>query len=202
MQYTNADVHVLGNTQPGFAGTPLIEVNGSGAGAGAHGFSVIASDVEVRSLSIFGWSLTGIVVSGDNAVIMGNYIGLRADGTTALGNAASGVGISLGISKVVIGSATSGDRNVISANGSGGIDTANNVNLVIRGNYIGTDATGLLDRGNGRGISFIQTYGSIGGSGPGEGNVISGNSGDGIEVDVAGSGSPGGVTEIRDFKES
>ena len=55
---------------------------------------------------------------------------------------------------------------------------------VIQGNYIGTDAAGAADLGNGS--TGIMVYGSpsntIGGAGAGEGNVISGNGSDGIYI--------------------
>jgi hypothetical protein len=65
---------------------------------------------------------------------------------------------------------------------------------VIRGNYIGTDAAGAADLGNGSTGNMI--YGSpsntIGGAGAGERNVISGNDGEGIYIG-GGSGTFGGT---------
>ncbi len=57
------------------------------------------------------------------------------------------------------------------ANGSAG--------PVLRGNLIGTDATGLLDRGNAIGVSAVPGAqgGAIGGPSPHHRNVISGNTG-------------------------
>ena len=54
---------------------------------------------------------------------------------------------------------------------------------VVQGNYIGTDITGTLARGNiAAGISIGSAPGTIvGGSASGEGNVISGN-GTGIHI--------------------
>jgi hypothetical protein len=54
----------------------------------------------------------------------------------------------------------------------------------VQGNYIGTDASGTLDVGNGTdGIGHnVRSNDIIGGSNPGEGNLISGNDSDGISI--------------------
>ena len=54
---------------------------------------------------------------------------------------------------------------------------------MIRGNWIGVDTNGVLDRGNTvNGILAAAGAAIIGGSGAGEGNLISGNNDDGIEL--------------------
>ena len=63
----------------------------------------------------------------------------------------------------------------------------------VRGNSIGTDPTGLLALGNRVGVLVTNTGNTIGGSGAGEGNLISGNLGDG--VDILGSGATGNTLE-------
>ena len=120
-------------------------------------------------------------------IVTGNYIGVGADGSTALGNGAEGVRLEAGANVNTIGGIVAGARNVISANGTDGIylqDAATDGN-VIQGNYIGTDATGLLDRGNAdRGVQVESGADNtvIGGTAPGAGNVISGNGNDGIVI--------------------
>ena len=60
----------------------------------------------------------------------------------------------------------------------------------VQGNFIGTDPTGNLDLGNGAAGVRIQsgsTNNTVGGSNPGERNIISGNNGDGILISGAGS---------------
>ena len=98
---------------------------------------------------------------------------------------------------VTIGGASAGDRNVISANQSYGILTdATTPDTVIQGNYIGTDATGTLGRGNlVTGVGLFGTDAVLGGSassaGQAPGNVISDNghvSGDGTGVFLSGTG--------------
>ena len=170
-------------TQPGYAGTPLIELNGSAIGGfnGGNGLVIRAGGSTVRGLaignfgSVFGGGGTGIWLNAcDNNVIQANYIGIAADGTTTRPN---GRGIQLtNSSNNVIGGPTSAARNVISGN-STGIEVSGNGNA-IQGNFIGTNATGTAAVRNNVGISIFTMFTGnvIGGTAAGEGNLISGNS--------------------------
>ncbi|NUN97441.1 MAG: right-handed parallel beta-helix repeat-containing protein, partial [Candidatus Omnitrophica bacterium] len=112
-----------------------------------------------------------------NNRIEGNLIGLFADGINARGNGGAGIEI-LDSPNNLIGGAMPGARNVIADNGDGifilgGALSANNV---IQGNYIGTDVSGALDRGNRVNGVFAQAAELVvGGTEPGAGNLISAN---------------------------
>ena len=128
---------------------------------------------------------------GLNNTIQGNYIGLNAAGTTALGNAGAGIGIGGDNATGLIGGTTAGARNVISGNGAPGIVLNVGPNNVIQGNYIGTDAAGTAAIPNaagitcgGAGIGALNVH--IGGTEAGAGNLISGNLGTGISFAIAG----------------
>ncbi len=129
----------------------------------------------------------GIAV--DNAgttgnLIIGNYIGIGADGSTALGNTHNGVHFNTSGANT-LGSTDPNGRNVISSNAIQGVGADNASNVTIIGNYIGTDATGTLARGNaGDGIRISGTASGIriGGTATGAGNLIANNTGDGILV--------------------
>ncbi len=136
-----------------------------------------------------GLSLTG----GSNSnTVSGNYIGLGSDGSTVIGNGSGGVYIENPSSNNTIGGTTSDARNIISGNSDSGVVIAGstaNTN-VVSGNYIGTDSTGAIDKGNATyGIvldnSSSNTVGgttgvTVGGNCTGACNVISGNGADGI----------------------
>jgi CSLREA domain-containing protein len=128
----------------------------------------------------------GFWIEGPSATgnrIIGNYIGVAADGTTALANGESGIYFLGGANNNTVGGLAAAERNVISGNAFDGlaIDSSNNI---IQGNYIGVDATGAVARANGsNGIYIFGGSGNvIGGTAAGAGNVISANGGDGISI--------------------
>jgi hypothetical protein len=139
---------------------------------------------------ISGNGTTGIELGGtpsSGVVIAGNYIGVDVTGTAKLGN--FNQGISIGSPDVTIGGATPGSGNVISNNGGIGIvlgSSGTTHDVVVQGNYIGTDASGTAAMGNGdRGIHVGGPNQTIGGIGPGEANIIAntrknGATGDGV----------------------
>lgn len=115
--------------------------------------------------------------------IKGNYIGIGADGVSIIPNELGGITVDF-VRDLTIGGPIPGDANVFSGNGDGGIQPDGSDNIVIQGNFIGTDYTGTVSLPNQRkGISFVGSSNSIiGGVNPGEGNVIAnaGNSDPGI----------------------
>ena len=125
-----------------------------------------------------------MVEGSSGNVIQGNYIGTNASGTGDLGNTQVGIWLS-NASNNTIGGSVSGARNVISGNAWSGIDvTGSGTGNVIRGNYIGTDQTGSVALQNDAwGIRLASASNLVGGTGPDDGNLISGNGIDGILVD-------------------
>jgi CSLREA domain-containing protein len=178
-------VTIDATTQPGYAGTPLIVISGSG---NAGGPSITGSGTTLRGLAIVNFAGNGLnITGGGDNVLEGNYIGIAANGTTAAGNSASGVRLQ-GSSNNRIGGTTIAQRNVISSNtgkgNGGGIEIDGGSGNIIQGNFIGVDAGGTLDRGNeGRGIALDgSTNNKIGGPEPGAGNLISGNRASGVRL--------------------
>ena len=115
-------------------------------------------------------------------LVQGNYIGVAASGSSALGNGGAGVSVS-NSGPNTIGGATAGSGNVISANTQGIALAAGTGPVTIQGNKIGTNAAGTADLGNATdGIYVGSSYATIGGSTSAAGNVIGGNNGDGIRI--------------------
>ncbi len=74
---------------------------------------------------------------------------------------------------------------VINRFGRHGIRLAGSGNSVIQGNYVGTDVSGSVDLGNlQQGLIIASPNNTIGGTAPGEGNVISGNGWTGISIQL------------------
>jgi titin len=122
-------------------------------------------------------------------LVQGNFIGLDAAGTAALGNGQNGIVVA-GAPATTVGGTVAGARNLISANGHGGIwITAGASETLVQGNFIGTDVTGTLDRGNAfAGVTLSAGPGPgtvIGGNVAGARNVIAGNGQDGVQLSGA-----------------
>ena len=175
-------------TQSGYGGTPLIEINGQ-AVAGTIGLDVgpDAPGSVIRGLSIYGFSSGISLGRPGGSVVEACYLGLDAAGV-AHGNY-NGVWIGGQSDANRIGGSTPAARNVIGGNASTGILIDGGSANVIAGNYIGTDPSGSAARPNGQGVLLRQTSvprltanNIIGGTAPGEGNVISGNTGAGIAL--------------------
>ncbi len=130
----------------------------------------------------------GIKVIGefaDENVIQGNYIGLNASGTDAIGNRLSGIFIPGATNTDILDNVVSGNLGFAGIAIYGGNPaTGDATGTVIQGNYVGTNAVGDQAVPNlGEGISINDTVGSlIGGSTAEARNVISGNLGEGIEI--------------------
>lgn len=145
-------------------------------------------DVSIRGLSVTGFSSSGIVVEDLAAQIDGNWLGVRPDGS-ALGNV-SGIRINevgSGLALVTIGGALPAEFNVISGNASSGIalvSIASSADVVINGNLIGMapDLSAVMP--NFFGITVAE-LGAVNTNAlriglAGTGNIIAGNTGDGL----------------------
>ncbi len=176
-------VVIDGTYQPGYAGTPLILLDGSAAGSQASGLVIAAGDSTVRGLDIGNFGEDGIQLgtqlnSPGGNVVAGNYIGIDVTGTRTMSNNRWGVNV-LGSPGNTVGGTGARDGNVISGNRHGGIYINHGDHSVVQGNFIGTDATGTIALGNGPGNDGVNlSVGSdvtIGGTIPGARNIISGN---------------------------
>jgi len=179
-------VTIDGTTQPGFSGTPIIELDGTLLGGSLDGLRVTAGSSTIRGLVINNFPGSAIYISGAGATgnfIVGNYLGTNLAGTAALPNA-NGVYITTGAANNTIGGTTAADRNVLSGNTSSGIDinwTGTDGNVVL-GNYIGVNAAGNAAVPNGWGVSITSTAknNTVGGTTAGARNIISGNTNAGV----------------------
>ena len=169
--------HPLGN---GLSG---IYVGDWGVSGDAAADAIIMDNV-ISDNGNYGVLLSGAGTSG--IVVQGNKIGTTADGSSALGNAEDGIYLD-GVSDSTIGGTASGDANVISGNGADGVDIGSSSENLIVGNSIGTDANGTDSLANQADGVFVAdaTGNTIGGTASGAGNIISGNGGDGVDMDGA-----------------
>ena len=144
--------------------------------------------VDAGTLNQISGNGIGIAGTMTTSLIAGNLIGTDQTGNQALPN---GQGIFLNANGTVIGGTTATTRNVISGNGlpqlSGyGLELFGDSNLVL-GNFVGTNSAGTAALPNTIGMSLHTTNATIGGTDEGAGNLVAGNTGDGIVLD----GNPG-----------
>ena len=186
-----------GTTQTGYTGTPLIELDGTSAGAGANGLSYASSAsgtasvlTQVKALQIFSFNGAAVMDSGASYLSLTNdEVGVQRLATyyLARGNA-GGVVISGGAHDTITSSVISANMgNGVTITGSGAdYDT-------ISADDLGTDASGvtivdhtgknLANTGNGVLISAGANHNTVTSS------VLSNNQGDGVELTGSGTSS-------------
>jgi titin len=181
--------HVIG-------GPPLVVLNGASAGAAANGLELDAGSngSVVRGLVIGQFGRNGIDIHGASGVqLVGNYLGVGADGTSSFGNLNDGLLLDGGAAFNTIGAG-----NVISHNGNGlEIAGANTTGNLVVGNFIGTDSTGTVALGN-TNVGILIDNGAhgntIGGTWAGSANVVAG--GFNVSVPNGGSSQAGAVFSL------
>jgi CSLREA domain-containing protein len=188
-------------------GATRVELNGSGAG-NTSGLFVDGSGNTIRRLVINRFSGSGIYLNtSNNNLIEGNFIGTNADGaaTAGFGNSASGIHVVSsqnstigGTTGTTPGGSCTGACNLISGNGAYGIylesQGVSSSGNIIQGNFIGTDVTGTIGRGNNTGIRTFNSASNnqIGGATAAARNLISGN---GTGIFINGGGSTGTIVQ-------
>ena len=116
-------VRIDGATQPGYAGRPLIEINGDLI-TFAYGLRIESSNSIVTGLAIThfaGDGAVGLLIAGPDAAgnwVYGNRIGLDARGSNAAPNF-NGIVIDSGAHHNLIGGSNAGAGNVIAFNQTG-----------------------------------------------------------------------------------
>ena len=179
-----------GTSQPGYAGAPLIDLDGNGSAGSGLTLASGCDGSSISSIVINGFgndaaSDAQISIASSSDLIENCYIG-----TTAAGTAASDDGLASGViitgADNSIGGNTAGTGNLISGNQGAGIaltGTGATGNL-IDGNQIGTDRTGTdaIPNSGGVMISSGSSGNTIGGTAAGAGNTIAYNSGNGVTV--------------------
>jgi CSLREA domain-containing protein len=121
----------------------------------------------------------GLYIAG-GGVVEGNFIGTTAAGTAS---SANGSGITVSSGTWLLGGTSAAAANVVSGNAHGGIGL-HSCTCTILGNFVGTNAAGTAAVPNGGPGVYAAGTGNetIGGPGAGERNVISGNTGHGIDL--------------------
>jgi hypothetical protein len=173
------------NVLPNGLSTPQVEGNfGIRIDSGASG-NTIGGAASGAGNVVSGNIGANIEIDGSgtsNNQIQGNYIGTNAAGSAAVANGSYGVEIATGASSDTVGGAVAGSGNVISGNSSYGIYVTAATSITISGNFVGTNTGGTAAIPNQNGIYVNAGTATIGGLTAAERNVVSGNTGFGIEI--------------------
>ena len=192
-------MEIDGSTQPGYAGKPLIIVDGSQIIPETYtsdtGFLVYSSSNQVKDISFSGFVWNGLTFTyadASNNLVSGCWIGVDSTGTNPAPNAYQGILVTSSSAHNTFAS------NTISGNSQYGIYIAgtNTGGNVITGNYIGTDPSGTIavpNQDSGIIIGGATTGNTIGGTTAAARNVISGNAQYGVFI--AGTNTSGNVVE-------
>jgi parallel beta-helix repeat protein len=172
----------------------LATPNGAIQGNGGDGIAIQASRRNAVGgtrgtpvyANIVAGNVAGISISNSDAF---DYAANGGDGNTVFGNEVrnnKGNGILVDdASFQTIGGVASDGANTITLNGGNGVEVRNGSRAIaVTGNFVGTNAAGILGFGNGGiGIRVLQSNASvIGGESGIDGNVIVGNAADGLVV--------------------
>jgi CSLREA domain-containing protein len=169
-------------TQPGWSGTPLIELRSSWAQHGTA-ISVHGGNSTIEGFSIVNFNIGVEIKENIGVYVIGNYIGVKPDGVTAEGNHYA---VEVWSGENHIGDTSLAYRNIISGNTSGVEVNCQSDKNVIQNNYIGLNVAGTSAVANATfGIHICGKSNTVGGTVALAGNVISGNTGNGVEIQAA-----------------
>ncbi|MFO7742600.1 MAG: NosD domain-containing protein [Anaerolineae bacterium] len=176
----------------GYAGIAIISGATQNVVGGDHSAGVCDGACNLVSGNQVGIQVEGEATQGNQ--VLGNFIGTNLPGNSANRNSIDGVVIWDAPGNIVGGAHSSGvcdgPCNLISGNNDEGIvirDLGAKGNRVL-GNFVGTNASGdaPLPNNNGLALALDASNNQVGGTGTGEGNLISGNTNFGLWVSSVG----------------
>ena len=167
-------------TQSGYAGNPVVWLDGSQLTSPSSGLTIQAGGCVIRGLAISGFAgKAAIELDGPGGnIVQGDYLGISPAGAVATPN--EYYGIVAASNGDTIGGTVAGQGNVISGNDVSGVMVQGVADSVID-NFIGVDPTGEMALSNGgNGIEVSAPAGQPAASATIQGNVISTNGAGGI----------------------
>jgi parallel beta-helix repeat protein len=121
-------VEIDGTTQPGYMGTPLIQIDGVLLGAGGIGLNITAGSCTVRALAITRFGKDGVLMQGSNNSLQLSFIGLDSN------HVAGGNGTGVFISQATGDSIE--DENDIENNTQNGILISHSAGIIVDHNSV------------------------------------------------------------------
>ncbi|MEO0468527.1 MAG: hypothetical protein AAF206_02820 [Bacteroidota bacterium] len=167
-------VLIDGSTANGFAGIPLIEVDGNDVVNEVFFLTTAADGSHISALVVNHYLNFGMDIRAENCRVTNCFIGTDASGT--LDATPGDFGLYIRNHNNIVGGANPGEGNLIGGNATSGIYVQNNQDsTIIMGNLIGTDINGTSTLPNGTGINCWGRFVELGSSTLTSRNIISGN---------------------------
>jgi CSLREA domain-containing protein len=187
---STATENLVENTYIGTDVTGAVDLGNLGNGLEIRGHTNTVGGSAASSANVIsGNQGSGVLIrnAASENLLEGNFIGTDVTGTASLPNSTHGVVLDSLAHDNFIGGTAPGGRNVISGNAQDGVrvQASGTTGNIIEGNLIGTAVNGtdpLPNAQDGIGIRASASGNTVGGTGAGAGNVISGNTDDGIQV--------------------
>lgn len=162
--------------------------NGVALWLGASGNTIGGTTSGWRNV-IGGNDQNGVWIGGDGSdsnVVIGNYLGARADGLGPVPNSLSGIAIQSGAQNNRVGGTLNGEGNLISGNAADGVFVGDpgTTGTLILGNIIGPHrlGTGVIGQGLDGVVIALGAQNTVIGSAAGP-NLIGGNTFNGIRIE-------------------
>ena len=189
----NLVIHGFSLAQIDVGSVSNVQIQGSYLGTNASGLTSSPTSNGIVANGSSAVAISGNVISGNkfagmnitnasNIQVSGNYIGVGADGLTALGNCGDGSDGSTGAIAIGYSQSITISGNVIAANHCNGIRAAGTGNpgsdpdnVVVTGNLIGVGADGVTPRGNGGAVANADCGVKILANSDAVHNAVSGN---------------------------
>jgi hypothetical protein len=170
------------------AGDDVITNYGQGISIESGGNTVGGTAPGARNI-ISGNKYSGLLITSDNNIVQGNFIGTDINGTKAILNE-YGLQISQA-SGNLIGGVVPSAGNTISGNGAVGVLLLAGSMNILEGNLIGTQTDAIAPLGNlGPGMLIMSgaSNNSVGGTVNGAGNIVAFNGAEGLHFEGTGTG--------------
>jgi Lectin C-type domain len=142
-----------GSTQPGFAGSPVVELNGQNLPAGTGpGLDVTGNGSTIRALAVNRFDI-GIRLGGNANTVIGSNVGTDPAGVVARPN---GYGIVVSGNNNVIGGTSTLAMDIVSGNSSDGVHVSFSADgTQVIGSHIGLNVDGFKPLPNGGAGVFV-----------------------------------------------
>lgn len=173
-----------------------VGINFSNVSDQIYGIKIDADSSAIKGISAYGKDINGndsggVLITSNNVLIQGSYLGVLPDGQTLYTNSGDALASSLVLKEgeaigTVVGGVNAAERNIIANEDTYGLGDGGS-GTILYGNYFGIARDGMTDLGGYGGVLVQGSNISIGGTTDAKRNVMSGS--DYVQMAIARGGS-------------